>query len=187
MIMAGDHKQLGVSVRSRAAGQLELSLMERLISLPHYSAQLEDQSQDTSTNSYTRNRTLCFILQLLRVLSDMLIRMRTRHRRRAVRCEAPQQLSKPRGYTQDFLRAVLRRCVPSIAYTIFISQSLYILLSCIRLLYTGELRACANPIETKSLCAWELLRSPQDDGETEYFDEEDARCPVMFFGQIATN
>jgi hypothetical protein len=45
VVMAGDHKQLGVSVRSLAAGQLELSMMERLISLPYYSAQLEDQSK----------------------------------------------------------------------------------------------------------------------------------------------
>lgn len=47
VVMAGDHKQLGVSVRSLAAGQLELSMMERLISQPFYSAQLEDQSQGT--------------------------------------------------------------------------------------------------------------------------------------------
>jgi hypothetical protein len=50
----------------------------------------------------------------------------------------------------------------------------------------GELRACANPIETKSLCAWELLDTPEYDSHTEFFhDAEEDRCPVMFFGADA--
>ena len=47
----------------------------------------------------------------------------------------------------------------------------------------GELRACANPIETKSLCAWEVLDQPKsDDPEADHFHREEDRCPVMFFG-----
>ena len=51
-----------------------------------------------------------------------------------------------------------------------------------QLFYDGELRACANPLETDSLCEWEEL------ADAEYMDELEAdevaaeACPVMFFG-----
>ena len=113
VVMAGDHKQLGVSVRSLAAGQLELSMMERLISLPHYSAQLVDQSRGTGTRSPIHHCSIVLFefshysaANRCRHLKDSVCEC-SRLGRRPMRCEAPKQLSQPRRYTQDLIRAVL--------------------------------------------------------------------------------
>ena len=108
--------------------------MERLISLPVYAAQLEQQSSGTGTDD-----------------GRCVVKLLNNYRSHA-----------------DILR---------------ISSELF---------YDGELRACANPIETKSLCAWEVLGSGDNRNvygggsseleEDEYFDDEESRCPVMFFG-----
>ena len=96
IVMAGDHKQLGVSVRSLAATALELSLMERLISRPLYQTQLEQQRNPSFPDE-------CVDLCVVKLLNN---------------------------YRSH--EAILE-----------ISSELF---------YDGELRACANPVETDSLC-----------------------------------
>ena len=123
VVLAGDHQQLGASARCPLAAELELSLMERLMSLPGYQKQLQAQRSGHAPP------TACAVklLNNYRSHSDIL--------------EIPSQL-----------------------------------------FYDGELRACANPLETDSLCEWEEL------ADAEYMDELEAdevaaeACPVMFFG-----
>lgn len=132
IVMAGDHKQLGVSVRSLAATALELSLMERLISRPLYQSQLS-QRRDPSFLADPSCAGLCVV----------------------------KLLNNYRSH-----QAILE-----------ISSELF---------YDGELRACANPVETDSLCTWEELAGPTDlydlKGAEEDLVEAEAPCPVMFFG-----